>query len=191
MKKILTVLLSVLLVVMPIVNVDAKTTTTTKKAGEKVNFYIFYVSTCGYCKALHEYTAKLEENPDFNYMFNIVDFEVWGNSDNANLMQDVAKEFNVQANGVPFYVIGEEYFTVYAESYQTKIEAAIKKAYNDANTKDMVSTLESYKNATKTTSEAKKAEEKATKTKNYGAYIVLGLTTVIIIGIIIVRSKEA
>lgn len=191
MKKILTVLLSVLLVVMPVINVDAKTTTTTKKAGEKVNFYIFYGSTCGYCKALHEYTAKLEQNPDFNYMFNIVDFEVWGNSDNAQLLQDIAAHFNVKANGVPFYVIGDEYFTGYAESFQSKIEAAIKKAYNDTTLVDFIPTLDSYKNATKTTSEAKKAEEKATKTKNYGAYIVLGLTTVIIIGIIIVRSKEA
>ncbi len=107
-------------------------------ANGKVNLYIFYGSTCQYCKNLHDYIDKLKSDSTINYMFNVVDYEVWGNMTNNELMMRVAEKIDYDVKGVPFYIIGEEVFSGYSEKYNDKIREHIKKAYHNKDTKDIV-----------------------------------------------------
>lgn len=186
MKKVLKIFMMLLLVLTPMIAVDAKSKTTTK-AKDPVNFYIFYGSKCGFCQALHEYTAELEKDKDFNYMFNIVDYEVWSNQDNVDLMVKVGQYFDFDVDGVPFYVIGEQYFTGFSsESSKELIESAIKEAYNNKDYKDIVAGVA---NGSIKVSD-KDASEKDDKKKNdIVGYIILGITAVVVIAIIFGRSN--
>ncbi len=148
LKKFTMYLLILLVVLLPVLGVDAakkktttkKTTTTTSTtvAGKKVKFYIFYGSTCGYCQRLHNYVAELEKDPTINYMFEVVDYEVWGNYNNSELMKRVADSLNYNVTGVPTYIIGEKIFSGYSERYNNTIREAIEEAYQNKNTKDVV-----------------------------------------------------
>ena len=81
----------------------------TKKVEKRpIHFEIFYGSTCGYCQKLHNYTATLEKDKTINSKFRIVDYEVWGDKNNSDLMTKVGSYFNFNVDGVPFYVIGDQ-----------------------------------------------------------------------------------
>ena len=55
------------------------------------------------------------------------------------ILSDVGNYFNERIDGVPFYVIGEEYFSGFSvEGSSASIKQAIKDAYNDSNYKDVV-----------------------------------------------------
>ena len=148
MKRFAKFILVLLVVLLPVLGVDAakkKTTTTTTSttaAGSKVNFYIFYGSTCQFCAALHEYVAELQNDPTINYMFEVVDYEVWGDKKNNELMVAIADEMNYTIKGVPIYVIGDEIYGGYedTDSYNNTIRTAIEKAYKEKS-KDVVAPI--------------------------------------------------
>ena len=62
-------------------------------------------------------------------MFELTSYEVWYDSNNAELMSNIASFLNVEATGVPFIIIGEKTFVGYGESYDSEIKDAIKKLY--------------------------------------------------------------
>ena len=62
--------------------------------------------------------------------FKVVSFEVWGNEDNSNLLNQVATTMKQEAGGVPYIVIGDKVFAGYAEDYDDDIKTAIKKLYD-------------------------------------------------------------
>ena len=172
-----------------------KTTTTTQvvaKEAKPVNVYIFYGSTCGYCKALHEYTATLEKDDTIKDKFNIVDYEVWADSTNATLMTKVGAYFNKEVKGVPFMVIGDKTFDGYASSMDAEIRTTIEEAYKNQ-TKDVVSTIGTG-NVLKYVADAGTAKVEPTKTDNTSsktaAYIIVGVTVIIILLIVFGRSKD-
>lgn len=182
MKKFLKVLIVMVLVVCPFVNVNAKTTT---KAKDPVNFYIFYGSGCSHCAELHEYTAELENNKKINKKFKIVDLEVWSNQENSELMTIVGQYFNYDVDGVPFYVIGDEYFSGFSEeSSPEKIEAAIDKAYNNSEYVDIVAGIQDG------SIEVEVPTESETDKKNDTVgYIILGITIAVVVAILFGRSS--
>lgn len=183
MKKFLKVLIVMVLVVCPFVNVNAKTTT---KAKDPINFYIFYGDGCGHCAKLHEYTAELEKNKKMNKKFKIVDLEVWKNETNSNLMTIVGQYFNYNVDGVPFYVIGDQYFSGFnEETSPEKIEDAINKAYNNAEYVDIVAGIQD--GSIKVDTEAMTKE--TNKKNDTVGYIILGITAVIVVAILFGRSS--
>ena len=172
-----------------------KTTTTTQvvaKEAKPVNVYIFYGSTCGYCKALHEYTATLEKDDTIKDKFNIVDYEVWADSTNATLMTKVGAYFNKEVKGVPFMVIGDKTFDGYASSMDAEIRTTIEEAYKNQ-TKDVVATIGTG-NVLKYVADAGTAKVETAKTENTSsktaAYIIVGVTVIIILLIVFGRSKD-
>lgn len=183
MKKFLKVLIVMVLVVCPFVNVNAKTTT---KAKDPVNFYIFYGSGCSHCAELHEYTAELENNKKINKKFKIVDLEVWSNQENSELMTIVGQYFNYDVDGVPFYVIGDEYFSGFSsESSPEKIEAAIDKAYNNSEYVDIVAGIQDGSIEV----EVPTNESETDKKNDTVGYIILGITIAVVVAILFGRSS--
>jgi glutaredoxin len=73
-----------------------------------VNLYYFWGDGCPHCanesKFLEEMKIKYPE-------LKVYDYEVWKVRDNAKKLQEVGKFLNADVRGVPFTVIGDEYFT--------------------------------------------------------------------------------
>lgn len=111
-------------------------------AEEKINVYIFKGDGCGYCaKALTFFEGLSDEYKSY---FNLVEKEVWNNSDNAALMEKVADYFNEDADGVPYIIIGENSFQGFDEQqYGDAIKTAIKSGYEnvDGNYRDVVASI--------------------------------------------------
>lgn len=191
-RKLICMLFVALIVVSPFVYVDAKTTTTTTTTaatsnGAKVKIYVFYGSTCPHCEDLHEYLDTLEEDDSINYMFEIVDYEVWGNETNNNLMLEVGEYFETTIKGVPFYVIGSNYYSGYGESSGDTIVAAIKQAYEDDDYKDIVAGIGTGEIDGTISDENDTSEE---ENNNRVGMIILGITVVLIIIFVISSSKN-
>ncbi|MCX4364376.1 MAG: hypothetical protein OSJ70_01195 [Bacilli bacterium] len=135
MKKYLSLVLVLLVMLMPLMGVDAKKKTTTTAAGKKVNFYVFYSESCSVCASLHQYIeTTLSKDKAHNYMYELVDLEA-SNSVNSNLMSLVSDKFNLSEDSrgrVPLIVIGEQYFLGFSlDTSPEKIVNAIEKAYKE------------------------------------------------------------
>lgn len=88
-----------------------------------VNIYLFYSDTCPHCSAEKELLSEIEEKYD---NVNIYKYEV-GNSDNMNLLLDVADMFDTKVTGVPFTVIADKVFKGFNyDNYKAKFLATIE-----------------------------------------------------------------
>lgn len=94
-------------------------------AKEKVEIYFFYGSTCPHCAKEKEMLYDLTDKND-NIIIHA--YEVYNSKENQELMKKKAEELNTTVSGVPFTIIGEEYFVGYSETYTKK---AIIKTINN------------------------------------------------------------
>lgn len=144
MKKVISFLFVVLLLFSFTINVDAKKKAkTTKKetvsCANKINLHLFWGNGCPHCEEMMEYLDGLSD--DYKACFNLVKHEVWYDKAEKALMQKVATYFNESVGGVPYYVIGEKSYSGFATSGGDELKAAIVKAANDENYKDVVTEL--------------------------------------------------
>lgn len=188
MKKYFKILMIMILVAFPFVTVNAKTTKKAEK--EPINFYIFYGSTCGHCQKLHNYTATLEKDKTINSKFRIVDYEVWGDKNNSDLMTKVGSYFNFNVDGVPFYVIGDQYFTGFSEeSSPEKIVKAINEEYSDSKYVDVVAGIQN--GSIKVDSTGSNTQTEKNKKNDVVGYVILGITAAVVVAILFGRSNAS
>ena len=83
---------------------NAETTSVEETEKEPVKVYFFRGETCGYCKAALEWFDSIEE--EYGKYYDIVSYEVWNDTDNQSLMQEVADVFGDEASGVPYIIVG-------------------------------------------------------------------------------------
>lgn len=199
--KLFCVLMVALMVFTPFTGVYAKkttkTTTTTTSAVAKsdaVNVYVFYSPTCPHCSDLHAFLKELSEDKEYKDLFNVVDYDVSSSKTNADLWEKVGNYFEVKVEGVPFYVIGNQYYEGYPDEsknpdlvIQTEntIKAAIKNAHNDANYKDIVDGI----GKGEITGTVKDSETEK-KGNSIVGMVILAVTVVIIIILIVCSSKN-
>ncbi len=87
-------------------------------AQNDVNAYLFYGEGCPHCAKEKQFLDVLEkEYPNLK----IYQYEVYNNSENVFLFDKVAKSLGARADGVPFLVIGDDYFVGFSESITTKV----------------------------------------------------------------------
>jgi len=109
-----------------------------KESDEKVNVYLFWGKGCSHCKAFLSFVSS-ELVKNYSEYFNFTSFEVWSNPGNSNLMDKVADAMNAEdATGVPFIIIGEEYFVGYGERLNSTIINVIKNEASKSSKKDIV-----------------------------------------------------
>lgn len=115
-----------------------------KESKDKVNVYLFRGLGCGYCRGFINF---LNNNIDeLGKYFNLVSYEVWYDSDNADLMQTVADFTGVAAGGVPYIVVGERVFAGFTEeAYGEEFKAALKKEYESKKRYDVFEAMEKAK----------------------------------------------
>ena len=96
---------------------------------EEIVIDFFYGVTCPHCAAEKVFLDDLQNRyPDVT----INAYEVFENKDNLVLLKKKAKELGVEVNGVPFLVIGDQYFIGYSEGYtDQKIEEALLGIVNE------------------------------------------------------------
>lgn len=147
------VVLALVLFIPFIVNVSAEEKTE-KKENKKINVYLFRGEGCPHCAEAEEWFKELDKDEEYSKYYQVVDYEVWYNQENAALMEKVAKDLGTEANGVPFIVIGEKYFSGFSKDMADNIKTTIKDAYNNKNYKDVV-------NGTKSSNDKKTEKEKS------------------------------
>lgn len=160
MKKIMSVLLVGLLFVPMMINADVKDYKTNtlsevlkeegididlgdyKESDEKINIYLFRGKGCTVCRKFVTFLAENIE--EYGKYFNLVAFEVYYDVDNSKLMSEVSNFFGEEAEGVPYIVIGDEYFPGFidSEDYESSIKTAIKKLYDSKDRYDVFEELD-------------------------------------------------
>lgn len=103
------------------------------KAENTVNAYLFYGNGCPHCAKERDYLQQIAKKYP---QLKVVEYEIYYNLKNNTLLQKVANQLNTDAGGVPFLVIGEEYFIGFAEGItsqeiENKIIECTQKTCND------------------------------------------------------------
>lgn len=109
---------------------------------DEVKVYLFKGETCGFCALAEEYFNELEDS--YGEYFKLKKYEVWYNENNAELMEDVADYLNTEVEGVPFIVIGDEYFNGFNDYIGRKMLDKILSEY-EKDVDDRVDVIERVK----------------------------------------------
>ena len=135
--KIIFILLVALLLPIVAFAEDEDTDAATTEDGEvvmaeegsnEVNVYFFRGEGCSHCAEAEAWFESIEE--EYGSKFKIVDYETWYNSENAELMQEVAKARGEKAEGVPYIIIGNQSWNGFTESYEQEMINEIKSNYS-------------------------------------------------------------
>lgn len=99
-------------------------------ASNSLNLYFFYGDGCPHCEKEMEFLEQIQgKYPNLE----IKSFEVYHNKENALLLKKVGSFLSADIGGVPFSVIGDEYFVGYADGVTSEeIESRIKKCASGA-----------------------------------------------------------
>lgn len=98
-----------------------------KETDDQVVIYLFRGKGCAYCRKFLTFLNSIVD--EYGSKFKVVSYEVWYDSDNAELMQKVSETTGEEAGGVPYIVIGDKVFAGYSESYDADIKAKIDELY--------------------------------------------------------------
>lgn len=107
---------------------------------ERVNLYLFYGKTCSHCHNFIEYFLKnyKEEYEDY---FQIVAYETWYNDENDALARSVKDEVNITSEGVPFIIVGDEFFQGFREDDGENIISSALNQYVNKKYEDIVASV--------------------------------------------------
>jgi len=95
------------------------------KNNDEINLYFFWAEGCPHCSEEKIFLSKLEQKfPNLD----IHSLEITKNKENAELLAKAGKELNVDISGVPFTIVGEQYFIGWYDEETTgkAIEDAIQ-----------------------------------------------------------------
>ena len=97
-----------------------------EKKEDVVNIYLFYSNTCPHCAKEEKVLNQLEK--EYGDKIKVFRYEVNDDVDNLLLMYDVKELLNVEGSktGVPFTVIGKEYYVGYSEWVGNDLEKQIR-----------------------------------------------------------------
>ena len=98
-----------------------------EEESNEVNVYFFRGEGCSHCAEAEAWFESIEE--EYGSKFKIVDYETWYNSENAELMQKVAKARGETAEGVPYIIVGNKSWNGFAEDYADEILAQIESEF--------------------------------------------------------------
>lgn len=115
-----------------------------KETDDQAIIYLFRGNGCGFCKNFLTFLNSIVG--DYGKYFKVVSYEVWQDSNNEELMEEVAEFLGTSVGGVPFIVIGDQYFPGYTSSYDETIKNAIMEQYENKNSYDVMEELAKSKN---------------------------------------------
>lgn len=200
MKRFFKTLLVLMLVLVPVTFANAKKTTTTTAAttaSDKMNMYVFYGNGCPHCADLEVFIKnKLKKDSRVNDKINVIYYETWYDETNQKLLSAVGQALNVEIKGVPFVVIGTEYFSGYGETMDEEIVSTIQKVSDSGKYVDVVATAAAQAKVTPNVSnpesgiDSQEDEKDDSKKNDVIGIIILGVTVVIILAIIFTKHSD-
>ena len=95
-----------------------------KVEDDKINIYFFRGEGCPHCAQEEKWLESIKE--EYGDYINIYDYEVWHNDDNIKKLEKVKKELGSDATGIPFTIIGENYYVGFSDITSDKMENQIK-----------------------------------------------------------------
>jgi len=113
------------------------------KKNNPITVHVFIGKGCPHCHDFLLYASttlnkKLGDKVDYKI------YETWYDSDNEKLFGYVSNYFKLNRSGVPFIVIGNDYYKGYSSTYNIDIERAIEKEYNKKDRFDFFKALDEY-----------------------------------------------
>jgi cytochrome c biogenesis protein CcdA/thiol-disulfide isomerase/thioredoxin len=95
------------------------------KAEESIEIYFFWGEGCPHCRTEKEFLDELKQ--EFPQIV-INDFEIYRNSDNLSLMQELGQAYDVSIRGIPVLFIGQEAIIGFggAETTGRQIRSAVE-----------------------------------------------------------------
>ena len=123
--KVLLLMLAVLLVVPFGVFADEASDEVVES--KEVKLYLFYGDGCGFCQSAKEWFAEIEE--DYGDKFEVVQYEVWYNQENSELMKAVASARKETPGGVPYIIVGNQSWDGFSDEYKDSIISKIESEY--------------------------------------------------------------
>ena len=117
--------------------------TTCFAESKKINVYLFRGEGCPHCEeAIEWFENELSKDEKYSEYYNLVQYEVWYDESNSDLMDSVSKELGTNASGVPFIVIGDMYFSGFsASTTPDQIKVAIENQYEKEDYQDVVAAV--------------------------------------------------
>lgn len=109
------------------------------KADEnEIRLYLFHQNGCPHCEAELEFLESIED--DYPTL-EIIKYEVSSNAMNYSLYSKVMRKTGINENGVPFTMIGTDYFVGFDENTGSdeEIKKSIEKFLKSDNYKDIIS----------------------------------------------------
>lgn len=85
---------------------------------QEVTIHVFHGDGCGYCALEKEFLQELANEYE---NLNIILYETWYDTTNAQLLELVGTALDVEITGVPFTIIGDYYFSGYADTMNEDI----------------------------------------------------------------------
>ena len=93
------------------------------KDASNITLYLFYGDGCPHCASEKEFLNDMEQKYED---LEIIEYEVWYDSDNQKLLNDVKEQLNIKTNGVPVTVVGDKTVVGWSEAHEEKLENIIK-----------------------------------------------------------------
>ena len=186
MKKTILTIISILtfFIMVPVVNAIEKPEITDH---EKVTIYIFRGEGCGHCKEALTYFYGLGD--EYKDYLEVKAYEVWKNSNNTELVKDVAIEIGTEyTGGVPLIVVGEKYVSGYGAGTGDELVKYALEYYQDDEYRDVVKEKLANKNYEETQESLKEAAQSegliamSSESGKYDAVIIIGIFVVLIGG---------
>lgn len=103
-------------------------------AEEKVRLYLFYNYDCPHCAEEKVYLSELEESYE---NLEVIKYEIKKDETNREILNGFLETVDWEVAGVPFTVIGSNYFVGYNDDIGTKIRCAINH-YSNNEHRDLV-----------------------------------------------------
>jgi len=125
---------------------------------------LFRGAGCSHCHEFLEYVVNTLI-PKYGNKVKYEIYEVWNNEGNRDLFAKVANYMGVEAGGVPFIVIGDEYFEGFAQGMDPEITAAIDTEISNNKKEDVVKKAIEY-------AKVQEDKEKAEKEGPYNRVII-------------------
>lgn len=116
---------------------DIDTPTSNNDSKKTVTVYLFRGNGCPHCEHAMEFLESIAN--DYGYL-EIIAYEVWRNSENQKLMEEVSSELGIEVStSVPLIVIGTEYARRgYSDGMSDGIIREIESSYQNENYEDIV-----------------------------------------------------
>ena len=96
---------------------------------DPINIYLFWGDGCKACANLKDFFNNLDSS--YNKYFNLVQYEIWYNEENSELMHKVGNYLNQTYYAIPFLVIGDEIIIGINEAKKEYILEKIIEEYNN------------------------------------------------------------